>query len=81
MLMFCASLRPPDVRGLRLRQDLQGSGQAGVSHDLGALVGMSEFPVPAKRGAREPLLRLHPGPPGSVPGAVEGRGGEPERLD
>lgn len=74
-------VRSLHVRGLHLRQDLQRSGQTSVSHDDGADVRLPEFPVPAKRGEREPVLCFHPGPTGPVPGAVEGRVREPEQLE
>ena len=74
------AFRPLHVRGLHLRQDLQGGGQADVSHDQGAHVRVPELPVPAGRGERLPVLHLRQGPDGSVPGAVEGQPGEPERV-
>ena len=81
MSLVSKPFRSLDVRGLHLRQDFQRSSQACVSHDDGAHVRLPEFSVPAKRGEREPVLCLHQGPTGSVPGAVEGGNREPQWLE
>lgn len=81
MSLVSKPFRSLDVRGLHLRQDFQRSGQACVSHDDGAHVRLPEFSVPAKRREREPVLCLHQGPTGSVPGAVEGGDRQPQWLE